>query len=133
MALIFGLSQVQALVILFVFLPFVLAAVIVPLVGWRASRGPAPVLTSDILAHGVPAEAEILTVKTLGSILEIRPMVRFALRVTAPASSEPFELEVVQALPRGVIGRFRAGDAVEVRLTPDHSAGAVVWAEPPPA
>ena len=127
MALIFGLSQTQALVILFVILPFATAAVVVPLVAWRNSSGPKPVLTSDILAHGDPGQAEIVTVRTLGSILELRPMVRFQLRVQEP---DQFDLEVVQALPRGVIGRFRPGDVVDVRLTPDHAAGAVVWGEP---
>lgn len=130
--MIFGLSQVQALVILFVVLPFVLAAIVVPLVAWRSSRGPQPVLTSDILAQGLPGSAEITAVRTLGSVLELRPMVRFNLLVRAEAGGPPFDLEVVQALPRGVIGRFRPGAVVEIRLTPDHSAGAVVWAEGPP-
>jgi hypothetical protein len=131
-SLIFGLSQVQALVILFVVLPFVLAAIVVPLVAWRSSNGPRPVLTSDILAHGLPGSAEITAVKTLGSVLELRPMVRFNLLVRGDGAGPPFDLEVFQALPRGVIGRFRPGAVVEIRLTPDHSAGAVVWGEGPP-
>jgi hypothetical protein len=125
-ASLFGLSETQALVVLFVVLPFVVAAVVVPLAVWRLSRGPKPVLTSDILAYGDPAEAEVISVRNVGGLFDPRPMVRFQLRVT-PSGEAPFELEVVQSLPRAVIGRFRPGETVEVRLTPDRSAGAIVW------
>lgn len=127
-ASLFGLTTTQALVVLFVLLPFALAAVIVPLVAWRWSKGPRPVLTSEILARGVPAEAEILSVRPLGTILDVRPMVRFQLLVTSARSEERFELEVVQSLPRAVLRDFKPGDIVEIRLTEDHAAGAIVWA-----
>ncbi len=129
-ASLFGLTTTQALVVLFVVLPFVLAAVIVPIVGWWSSRGPKPVLTSEILARGLPARAEILSVRPMGGFLDMRPMVRFALRVTADAAEEPFELEVVQSFPRDVIRDFRVGDTVRIRLTEDRSAGAIVWGGP---
>ncbi len=131
MGSLFGLSQTQALVVLFVVLPLALAAVIVPLAVWRLSRGPKPVLTSEILDHGLPGEAEIISVRPLGSFLELRPMVRFVLRVSADSGGDPFELEVVQSLPRAVMSNFRPGGMVEVRLTPDHSRGAVVWGNRP--
>ena len=115
--------------ILFVVLPFVLAAILVPIMVWRNSGGSPPVLTSEVLATGLPGRAEILSVRTLGSIVEVRPMVRFVLQITPAAGGDPFDLEVVQALPRGVIGRFRKGDTVEVRFTADHAYGAVVWAD----
>lgn len=130
-ALIFGLSQIQALVILFVLLPVVLAALIVPLMVWRNSGGTPPVLTSEVLAGGLPGEAEILSVRTLGSIVELRPMVRFVLRIRPDDGGESFDLEVVQALPRVIIGRFSRGDTVEVRYTADRAYGAVVWADSP--
>lgn len=144
-ASLFGLSTVQALVVLFVLLPVAAGAVIVPLVSWRiSSSGPAPVRTSDILANGVLVTAQIVTVKTLGSILEMRPMVRFVIRVSPGEDwaggeaaggegtvghlpGEPFDLEVVQSLPRAVIGNFRSGDIVHAKLTPDFAAGAIVW------
>jgi hypothetical protein len=128
-SLVFGLNQTQALVILFLILPFVVAAIIVPLVSWRSSKGPRPILTSEILSQGLPGRAEILSVRTLGSIIDVRPMVRFQLRITPQPGDEPFELEAVQSMPRGVIGRYRAGDWVEVRFMPDRQAVAVVWAE----
>ena len=133
LAALFGLSPTQALVVLFVVLPFAVAAVVIPFVAWRNSGGPKPVLTSDILAHGIPARAEILSVRQLGTIVDMRPMVRFVLRVTAPADGVPFELEVVQSLPRYAVRDFRPGDQVEIRITSDHAAGAVVWSglQPP--
>ncbi len=127
-ASLFGLSTVQALVVLFILLPIAAGAVIVPIVSWRiSSSGPPPIRTSEILANGIPVTAQIVAVKTLGSIIEVRPMVRFVLRVQASPDGEPFELEVVQSLPRSVIGAFRSGDMVHARLSADLSAGAVVW------
>jgi hypothetical protein len=87
---------------------------------------PTPVLTREILASGTPATATILSVTNLGTIVELRPMVRFRLLVTADSDSASFELEVVQAVPRQMIGEFRVGDVVEIRLTADQAAGAVV-------
>jgi hypothetical protein len=126
-ASLFGLSETQALVVLFVLVPFVVAGIVVPLLVWRLSRGPKPVLTSDILAYGDPGEAEIISVRNVGGLFDPRPMVRFRLRVTAGSGEAPFDLEVVQSLPRAAISQFRPGGTVEVRLTPDRSAGAVVW------
>jgi hypothetical protein len=128
-ASLFGLSTTQALVVLFVILPFAVAAIIVPLVSWRSSGGPKPVLTSEILSQGVPAEARIISVKTLGGagFLDPRPMVRFMLMVTANRDEEPFELEVVQSFPRAATRELRPGELVEIRLTPDHTAGAILW------
>ncbi|HET9077078.1 MAG TPA: hypothetical protein VFN68_09100 [Acidimicrobiales bacterium] len=127
----FGLSTNTALVILFVLLPFVLAAVIFPLVQWRHSGGPRPVRTSEILSGGLPGRAQILSVQPLGSVLDARPMVRFRLMVSSGARPEPFELEVVQSFPRAAARRFRPGESVDVRLTPDLSQGAVVWSDLP--
>lgn len=112
---------------LFVLLPFAVAVPVFLFVSWRSAGHPAPVRTSDILASGVPGRAEILAVRSLGTILDVRPMVRFDLRVTAGGQPEPFDLQVVQALPRSLLREFRSGDTVEVRLTPDLSRGAVVW------
>jgi hypothetical protein len=124
---VFGLSQVQALVILFVLLPIVAAAVIVPLMVRWLSRGPTPMRTSELLAHGTPAEGTILGIRSLGNILDVKPMVRFELQVTADAGEEPFDLAVVQALPRSMVGVFRPGDIVRLRLSPDRSRGAIEW------
>jgi hypothetical protein len=102
------------------------AAVVVPLVAWRSSGAPPPVLTSEILAHGIPAEAEILAVRTLGGLFDPRPMVRFTLLVSVDPNDPPFEMQVFQSLPRGATRGLRAGQVLEMRITPDLAAGAVV-------
>lgn len=116
--------------ILFVVLPFALAAVLVPLYAWRTSGRPTPPLTRDILATGVPAQARIVAVRNMGTIVDLRPMVRFNLQVTTGPGEEPFDLEVVQSLPRAAIYQFKKGDFIQVRLTLDRTAGAVVWNMP---
>jgi hypothetical protein len=123
----FGLSTNQALVVLFVLLPFAVAAIIIPLVAWRSRNWPKPMLTSEILATGERADGEIVSVRNLGTIVDLRPMVKVVLNVTTRDGAEPFELEVVQSFPRSVIYSLRPGERVDVRLSPDRSAGAVVW------
>lgn len=123
-------NQSKELLFLFVVLPFLVAGAVIAFVSWRSKNKPAPIRTSTILAEGQPAEAEVLSVRSLASsFLEVRPMVRFLLRVQA-GGDEPFDLEVVQSLPRAAVREFHAGDVIEVRVTPDHSAGAVVWGWP---
>lgn len=126
----FGMSTTDALVALFVVLPFALAALIFPLVAWRSSAragGEKPVLTRDILISGLPGRAQIVSVRPLGSIVDMRPMVSFQLRVLSSPAEEPFSLEVIQSFPRSALRQFHPGDPVEIRLTPDLSRGAVVW------
>jgi hypothetical protein len=120
-------------VLLFVVLPFVVAPAVIAFVAWRSSGKPPPLRTSAILADGLPAEAEVLAVRMSGSFLDVRPMVRFSLRVNTGPDDAPFDLQVVQSIPRGVVREIRPGDTVEVRVTPDRSAGAVVWGGPPGA
>ena len=113
--------------VLFVLLPFAVAGLIIPFVAWRSRNWPKPMLTSEILATGEPADAEIVSVRNLGTIVDLRPMVKVVLKVTTRDGGEPFELEVFQAFPRSVIYSLRPGERVQVRLSPDRSAGAVVW------
>jgi hypothetical protein len=132
LSLVFGLSQTQALVILFIVVPIAAAAVIVPVAVWWLSRGPGPVRTSEILAEGTPAQAEILRVRSLGNVLDLKPMVRFSVRVAGGPGEEPFDLDVVQAVPRTMLGLFRPGDVVRVRLSADRTVGAIEWGYEPP-
>jgi hypothetical protein len=124
-----ALTQSQALVLLFVVLPFLVAFPVLAFVSWRWRNKPAPVRTSTILEVGDPAEAEVLAIRPLGGLLDARPMVRFSLRVFSLPGEEPFELEVTQSMPRGVARQIRVGETVDVRVLPDRSAGAVVWGE----
>jgi hypothetical protein len=124
-----AITQVQALVVLFVVLPFVVAAGVIAFVSWRSSDGPPPVRTSDILATGDPGEAEVLAIRSFGGLLDTRPMVRLDLRVTT-ATIPAFDLQVTQSLPRPYARALRVGDRVEVRVLPDRSGAAVVPASP---
>jgi len=125
-----AMTQALALLLLFVVLPFAVAGGVISFVSWRSKGGPAPVRTSDILATGDPGEAEVLTVKAMGGFLDARPMVRMGLRVQTGGASA-FELEVTQSIPRSSLRDIRPGMRVDVRLTPDHSRGAVVLPGPP--
>lgn len=111
----------------FVVAPIVAGVILVPLMVRLLSKGPRPMLTSELLAHGSRAEGQIVRVKSLGNILDVKPMVRFDLEVSGAAGEEPFALQVVQALPRSMVGVFRPGDIVRVRLSPDRSTGAIEW------
>jgi hypothetical protein len=129
----FGMSTSQALVVLFVLLPFALAAVIFPLVAWRSKKQPKPVLISDILAHGRPGQARIVAVRSLGTVVDVRPMVRFTLEAKAAGEHELFDLEVIQSLPRSLVRDYKPGDIVDVRFTDDRTAGAIVLGTARPA
>ena len=120
-----ALTQVQALVILFVFLPFAVAAGVIWFVSWRSSGGPPPVRTSDILATGEAGHAEILAIRSFGGLFDTRPMVRLDLRIT-PRDGGVFDLQVTQSLPRAYARSLQPGDHVEVRVLADRAHAAVV-------
>lgn len=117
-------SQGTALLILFVVVPVVAAVAVIAFVQWRSPTMPAGYLTSELLRHGTPAQATLLDWKTPGqSFLDLRPMV--TLRV-AIDDDEPSELTITQSLPRGVLHRMKPGMRLDVRLSKDGLAGAVV-------
>jgi hypothetical protein len=120
-----ALTQVQALVILFVLLPFIVAGGVIAFVSWRSSGGPPPVRTSDILANGHEGDAEILAIRSFGGLLDTRPMIRLDLRITM-GGEPPFELQVTQSLPRPYARGLRTGDRVQVRVLADRAGAAVV-------
>jgi hypothetical protein len=120
-----ALSQVQALVILFVVLPFAVAGGVIAFVSWRSSAGPPPVRTSDILATGEEGHAEILAVRSFGGLFDTRPMVRLDLRIT-PRDGDVFDLQVTQSFPRAYARTLKPGDRVEVRVLADRAHAAVV-------
>ena len=117
-----------ALLVLFVVVPFGVAAAVIWFVSWRSSKGPAPIRTSDVLRDGEAAPAEVLTLRNLGTILDVRPMVRVGLRIS-PSDGATFDLEVTQAVSRGGLRQIRVGDRVEVRYLPDRSSAALVTGE----
>ena len=124
-----ALTQVQALVLLFVVLPFVVAGAVIGFINWRSSSDPPPVRTSTILATGEPGDGEVLAVRSFGGPLDTRPMIRLDLRVTT-AGQPAFDLQVTQSLPRPYARELKVGDHVELRVLPDRSAAAVVLSAP---
>jgi hypothetical protein len=124
-----AITQVQALVLLFVVLPFVVAAGVIGFINWRSSSQPPPVRTSTIIATGQPGHGEVLAIRSFGGLLDTKPMVRLDLRVTT-AGEPAFELQVTQSLPRPYARSLRVGDHVEVRVLPDHTAGAIIPSGP---
>src|SRR5437660_262631 len=73
-----GVSQGTELVFLFVVLPFIVAALIVPLVQRRSISMPPQYRTSHLLREGVAARATLLEWKSPAqSFLDRHPMVTF--------------------------------------------------------
>jgi hypothetical protein len=124
-----AITQVQALVLLFVVLPFIVAAGVIGLINWRSSAEPAPVRTSAVLATGEPGDGEVLAIRSFGGLFDTRPMVRLDLRVTT-GGQPAFALQVTQSLPRPFARSLRVGDHLELRVLPDRSAAAVVASHP---
>ncbi len=124
-----ALSSGTSLVLLFFVLPVAVGGIVMTLVSRRGPQVPAENRTSALLALGELAEGQVLDLRRLGSPLDLRPMVAFRLEVHPIATSEPFpsfELVVTQAVPRHLAARLRPGLSLSVRLSRDHSAGAVV-------
>jgi hypothetical protein len=124
-----ALSQASGLLLLFVVLPFIVGGIVMGLVSWR-SQGVVPAhRISALLEHGEPGRAEVLDLRTLGSFLDARPMVAFRLAVRpglAGEDVEAFELVVTQSVPRRVAAALQPGMVLEIRLSPDHTVGAIV-------
>jgi hypothetical protein len=122
-------GQTVSLLVLFVAVPIVVGLVIMTVMT-RRSPPPAPgTRTSELLATGEPADAEVLDVRALGSIFDVRPMVRLRLEVH-PLTGAAFELTVVQSLPRRAVRTLTPGTQVKARLGPDRTTGAIVLAGP---
>jgi hypothetical protein len=117
-------SQGTALLFLFVVVPVLAAVVVVAFVQWRSPSVPAEHLTSDLLRNGTPVTATLLEWHTPGqSFLDQRPMVTFTVAVP---EHDPAELRITQSVPRGLLRELEAGMLLDVRLSRDGRAGAVV-------
>lgn len=120
-----AITTTVALLLLFVVLPFVVAGGVIAFVAWRSDRAAPPVRTSDVLRDGDPVTAEVLSVRNLGTVLDVRPMVRVRIRIN-PEGDRPYVLEVTQSVPRSGVREIRVGDRVEARVLADRSAAALV-------
>jgi hypothetical protein len=121
-----GVSRDVSLLLLFVALPVVVGIAVVVLVDRKGAR-PAPGMrTSELLAHGDAGRAEVLELRSLGTPLDVRPMVSFRLSVRTLENGDTFELTVVQAIPRRLIRDLGKGATVDVRVAADRSNAAIV-------
>ena len=120
-----ALSDGMALLFLFVILPVFLALAVAALVQWRSAPVPQELRTSDLLRDGAPGEATLLDWRTPGqSFLDRRPMVTFRLSLSGVDGAELF---VTQSVTRAVLRSLERGMIVDVRLSPDRRAGAIVF------
>lgn len=110
--------------IIFVVVPLVVVGPIIWFVSRQARNDASPVLTSDVLATGEPAQAEITAVKSFGGFLDTRPMVRFGLRVAG--ADGPYDIDATQSVPRRLLRDLHPGSVVHVRVTADHASAALV-------
>ena len=118
------MSLGTALLLLFVVVPVFVAVAVVALVQWRSPDVPAEHLTSELLRDGTPANGTLVEWHITGqSFLDRRPMVDFRVAVR---EDEP-ELSITQSVPRDVLRHMKPGMPVEVRLSKDGLAGAVVF------
>lgn len=123
-----AVSQGAALLLLFVVLPLVLAAAIAWLVQSRSEPFPPELRTSNLLRDGDPAEATLLDWRSPSqSFLDRHPMITFRVAVGAGV---PFELDITQSIPRALLRSLEKGDIVDVRLSADRTAGAIVLSAP---
>ena len=114
-----------ALLLLFVVVPVVVAVAVVALVQWRSPEVRPEHLTSELLRDGTPAKGTLLEWHLTGqSFLDRRPMVDFRVAVLEDESEE---MSITQSVPRDVLHRMEPGMPVEVRLSKDGCAGALVF------
>ena len=126
-----AVTQSAALVFLFVILPFVLAVVVAWFVERRSEPYPAERTTSVILREGTPAEATLADWRLPPqSFLDRHPMVTFDVEVHGDA---PTAMQITQSVRRAVLRSLEKGMTVDVRLSPDREAGAIVFDAPMPS
>ena len=127
--MVLALSGATELLLLFVVLPFVVGGIVMGLVSWRSKDVEPAHRISALLEHGDPGQAEVIELRRLGTFLDVRPMVAFRLAVRAGLPGEDvdsFELVVTQSVPRRVAAALEPGMVFEVRLSSDHTHGALV-------
>ncbi len=126
----FGVTQGTALVFLFVILPVLLAVVVAWFVERRSAPFPAEHRTSHLLREGTPAEATLIDWRLPPQpFLDRHPMVTFDVEV---AGDPPAAMQITQSVRRPVLRSLEKGMTVDIRLSPDRAAAAIVFGSPMP-
>ncbi|GAC1528318.1 MAG: hypothetical protein NVS3B12_00100 [Acidimicrobiales bacterium] len=118
------------LLLLFVVAPFLVAGLVVGVMAWTSRKDEPPVRTSTVLRTGRQVWAEVIRARTLGSVLDVRPMVEVTVRISDEETGTR-EVTITQAMPRGAVRTLRPGEQVELRVLAEHSAAAIVLPDPP--
>ncbi|GAC1587704.1 MAG: hypothetical protein NVS3B21_02850 [Acidimicrobiales bacterium] len=118
------------LLLLFVVAPFLVAALVLGVIAWTTRNDDVPVRTSTVLQTGRQEWAEIIRMRTLGSVLDLRPIVEVVVRI-ADEQDGPHDMIVTQAIPRRAVRTLRPGDRVELRVLAEYSAAAIVLPDRP--
>ncbi|MBA3654083.1 MAG: hypothetical protein H0W70_07795 [Actinobacteria bacterium] len=118
------MSQPAALLLLFVVLPLVVTPIVVAIVVRRSPDLPPEYRTSWLLEHGEPVSGELVSWKNKGPfLLDGRPMVAFVVLVAGE------RLDFTQSVPRHVVGELSEGMTLDVRVSPDRRAAAMILPE----
>ncbi|GAC1374719.1 MAG: hypothetical protein NVSMB4_02430 [Acidimicrobiales bacterium] len=124
------MSLTLALLLLFVVAPFLVAGLVIGVIAWTTRKDELPVRTSMVLRTGRQVWAEVIRVRNLGSVLDVRPMVEVTVRIADEQTGNQ-EVMVTQAMPRRAVRSLRPGAHVELRVLADSSAAAIVLPDPP--
>ena len=116
------MSANAALLLIFVVLPLVIAPVVVWFVVRRSPELPSQYRISSLLENGEAMRGELISWKNKGPFLfDSRPMVAFRVAVDGEV------VEITQSVPRPVLARFSEGMMVEIRMSTDRRAAAIVF------
>ena len=115
------MSTNAALLVIFVVLPLIVAPVVVMFVARRSPAVPPEHRTSWLLENGEPMSGELVSWKNKGPfLLDSRPMVAFVITVDGE------RVDITQSVPRGVIAKLSEGMTLDLRVSPDRRAAAIV-------
>ena len=118
------MSGTAWLLLIFIVLPIVVTPFVVSFVARRSPDVPVEHRTSWLLDHGEPMEATLVSWKNKGPfMLDGHPMVAFKLDVDGAP------VDITQPVSRAVVSRLSEGMTLDVRVSPDRRAGAIVLPE----
>lgn len=100
-------------------LPLVIGSIVLSFVvaAWLGKGILGNATNRGVLAKGVPATAQVLSMAETGTTVNQQPLVEFGLQVHRDGE-EPYEVKVKQVLPRLLLGTVKPGVQVNVKVMP---------------
>jgi hypothetical protein len=107
----------------------ILGAVALGLIVWARKAGRAAAAAQRLRATGVPGEADIVSVRQTGVVLnEINPQVELELNIRLADGRSPYPVTVKEFVPGIAIGRLSNGQPLPVRVDPlDPTSVVILW------